>query len=225
MQDTFHFSEIQYLEHCLTLHTAHVIQDPTHGFHHVFGRLGLGIQEKIEAAGKINYYRNNMTHFLSGNFYTSEISLQDFSAAVDNLWQSELVGISEYFEKSILIMGKMLGWSRFIPQKCNVRPDNEFSITKEIADLCSKFLDYDLQLYAIALDEFEKKSKTYGSHLDEAAEQLREIIQQQTTDHPQAQFFVDYFVGDPTIVSLKEYEQKIPVYSPLANWIKLSTPA
>lgn len=204
---------------------AHSTRHPSHGFHHIFGAPKSGIKEKIEAAGKICYYRNNMTHFLSGNFYTQEISLKDFSNAVDNLWRSEFVGISEYFEKSVLIMGRMLGWSRFIPQKCNVRPDAGFPVTKEIIDLCSEFLDYDLQLYSIGLEEFEKKSKKYGSHLDEAADQLHEIIRQQTQDHPEAQFFVDYFVGDPTIVSLKEYEQKIPASSPLANWIKLSSPA
>lgn len=77
-----------------------------HGFHNLLSSPDLSIYNQLDIAKNITYYRNNMTHFLSGSFYRYDVSRIEYELALNNLLNSCFVGITEYFEESILIMGK-----------------------------------------------------------------------------------------------------------------------
>jgi len=192
-----------------------------HGFHRILVKAGQDPLERLNLVKDLNYYRNNMTHYLSGNFYTREINLLDFNIAVDNLWKSTFVGLTEYCEESILIMGRLLGWTHFIPQKCNVAPVASQPPSPEVMSFCNTFLDYDIQLYHVALDHFDRLRLGYGTALLEAAEQLREILHEQSERHPGA-IHKPYQVGAPLEVPLQGYTEKLMPSSPLGRWISAS---
>lgn len=197
---------------------AHSRRHASHGFHHILSAPDLTLTEQVEKAKELTYYRNNMTHFLSGTFFTKDISLLEFNLAVDNLWQSEFVGITEYSEESFLIMGRQLGWKYFIPQKCNVAPNKERTIDPGISKLCESFLGYDIQLYLVALDHFHQTLRRYGNQVSEAAQQMREILNEQANEYPDVAFN-QYQVGAPLQVPISAYLDQLPKGSPLARWI------
>lgn len=192
-----------------------------HGFHHILSQVGPDPFERLSLVKDLTYYRNNMTHFLSGTFYTREIGLTEFNLAVDNLWKSAFVGLTEHCEESILIMGRLLGWTHFVPQKCNVAPAPLPSLSPEAISLCNTFLDYDIQLYHVALDHFDRLRCSHGAALAEAAEQLREILHEQSKHHPDT-IHKPYLVGTPLEVPLQGYTEKLMPSSPLGRWISAS---
>lgn len=198
----------------------HGSRHPSHGFHHILSAPELDLNGRIKLAVGLTYYQNNMTHFLSGTFFAREVTLTDFNLAIDNLWKSEFVGITEQSEVSILIMARKLGWEKVIPQKCNVSPQLlPPSYEPEITQLCESILQYDIQLYQVALERFNNLTKQYGSELFEAAEQLREIISQQELDFPESKFKT-YMVGQQLEVPLASYLDALDADSPLARWIE-----
>lgn len=188
-----------------------------HGFHAILADPALSATQRIEKARNLIYYRNNMCHFVSGAFFTREISLLEFNLAVDNLWNSAFVGITEHTEESILIMGRMLGWKYFVPQRCNVSPHPTEDTPQELHTSCASFLEYDLHLYQVALDLFEGTARRYGDHLEEAAHQLRELLREQSLAHPDLASSV-YLMGAPLGIPIHHYAGSIPKDSPLARW-------
>lgn len=190
-------------------------RSPGHGFHRVFADPDLTLGQRIEQAQKILYYRNNMTHFVSGNFYLSEITSAEYGRAVDNLWHSAFVGVTEQFEESLLIMARRLGWRQVVPQVSNVTPKTEHPTpTEEDLALCRSFLRFDLSLYEVALDIFRRDCLGYGDLLVEAAQQMREILADQLRQNPDLSH-KDYQVG----MQLKAGDHAIPPGSPLARWL------
>jgi hypothetical protein len=119
-----------------------------------------------------------MTNYVSGAFYTEDISLPLLGAAIDNLYHSEFVGIAEYFETSTLIMAKKLGWRYFIPIAEPVRPALP-QVPEDFLRMFRNRLSYDVTLYDIGCEIFYETSRQYGSLLKEATLQLKEIMQHQ----------------------------------------------
>lgn len=193
---------------------AHTVRHKDHNFHQIISNPKLSRDERISKALDINYYRNNMTQFVSGSFTTEVISMIHLGIAIDNLWSSDFVGITEKFDTSLLIMAKKLGWKTIIPQKSNVRPDQEELLTPGRKASLEKALAYDYMLYAVAQEHLAKTQKQYGPLLEEAAIQMSSLIQQQETEHPSIQFHT-YQVGD----RLQIPAAKIKVNSPLYRWL------
>lgn len=190
---------------------AHTVRHAHHSFHQVIANPDLSRDERISKALDINYYRNNMTQFVSGSFTTEVISMTHLGIAIDNLWNSEFVGITEKFDISLLIMAKKLGWKIIVPQKSNVRPDQEEPLTPERRASLEKALAYDRMLYAVAQEHLAQTQKQYGSLLEEAAIQMSSLIQQQEAEHPGIQFHL-YQVGDKLQVPTAQIEENSPLY-------------
>lgn len=189
-----------------------------HGFHSVLAAPGLTENERISKALDIAYYRNNMTHYVSGAFSTEPISMMQLGVAIDNLWASEFVGISEHFEVSLLIMAKKLGWKQVVPQLSNVRPDQGDPISADLRARLEKALAYDVMLYAVAQEHLAQSRAQYGAILQEAAVQLSELIRLQGSEHPDARHLT-YSVGDAIRVPLDKYCACIVAGSPLYRWL------
>lgn len=196
----------------------HCMRNPKHGFHSIIGDPELSMSRRVELASEIIYYRNNMTHYLSEVFFAAEVGLADLHRAMDRVWKSPFVGITEQSEKSLLIMSRQLGWKYCIPQKMNVSAPTPSELIDEIRPLCESFLLFDIELYQIALERFEQIVTGYGSLLDEASEELREIFEQQALDYPQLQQGT-YLVGEALEVPVQQVLERLPESSPLKRWI------
>lgn len=196
------------------------IRDEPHGFHQILAAPGLTYEQRLDKALELVYYRNNITQYFSGSFFTEEISMNLLNAAIDNLWSSEFIGFTDDFEASMLIMAKKLGWHRIIPQKSNVRPDGAPSLSTELHARVKKELAYDYALYTVAQEHYSICKRQYGVLLIEAADQLSELIRKQSAEHPQAQYGT-YLVGQPMKVPLDDYDKLIVPGSPLARWLSV----
>lgn len=196
----------------------HCMRNPKHGFHHILGDPALSMSQRVELAGDIIYYRNNMTHYLSEVFFAAEVGLADLHRAMDRVWNSPFVGITEQSEKSLLIMSKKLGWKHCIPQKMNVSAQAPTEPVETLRPLCEPFLLFDIELYQIALERFEQITRGYDSLLDEAAEELTEIFAQQSRDYPGLQQRT-YLVGETLEVPIQQVLNGLPDTSPLKKWI------
>lgn len=191
-----------------------------HGFHHILSAPELDLIGRIEKAKSLCYYRNNMTHFLSGTFFTREVTLTDFHLALSRVRHSEFVGITEQSELSLLLMAKRLGWKEVIPLKCNVSPPETSNLVEENTVRCRSMLDYDIQLYQAAQERFEQEVVAQGPLLIEAAEQMTELLQRQETDYPELKYST-YAVGQPLAIELNQYHKHITSDTPLGRWLQI----
>ena len=67
---------------------AYSIRSAHHGFHHMFAGEDKTPTQLVEIAKGIHYYRDNMTHYISGLYFTRKAELSDLHRAIDNLWKS-----------------------------------------------------------------------------------------------------------------------------------------
>ncbi|MDR1647737.1 MAG: hypothetical protein LBR88_06865 [Zoogloeaceae bacterium] len=131
-----------------------------------------------------NAFRNLLTHYVSGCWFTEQVSLTQLNVAIDNLRASAFVGITEEFELSILMMAKKLKWRNVVPVLANQTPHSAKGqpfgreIPDEIRARLVRPLAYDQALYAVGQDIFHDAVKAEGTLLAEAAAQLKEIYQQ-----------------------------------------------
>lgn len=196
----------------------HCMRNPKHGFYHILGDPQLDMRQRIELAGDIIYYRNNMTHYLSEVFFAAEVGLPDLHRAIDRVWKSPFVGITEQSEKSLLIMARKLGWQYFIPQKMNVAKTKPAVSIEEIRPLCESFLLFDIELYQIALERFEETVREYGTLLDDAADELVTLFAQQAEDYPELQQQT-YLVGDTLEIPVARRVSELSDTSALKRWM------
>jgi hypothetical protein len=196
----------------------HSKRHPSHGFHHIMSAPELSLQQRIEKAQDIIYYRNNMTHFLSGTFFTRDVTISDFHLALERVRHSEFVGITEQSELSLLLMARRLGWRHVIPYKCNVSPSKTLNLVEQYQQQCQSLVNYDQQLYQVAQERFECDVAAHGPLLQEAAEQMRTILAQQETDYPDFKYR-SYMVGESPAIPLDSYRQQIAEHSPLGRWL------
>lgn len=199
------------------------VRDNTHGFHSILGQLDINLMRRVQLASEINYYRNNMTHYVSGVFFSAELNLNDLHRAIDRVWKAKFVGITEYSEQSLLIMAKKIGWKFAIPQKMNVAEEDP-KLKRDINDvrpLCESFLGFDRQLYQVALERFHITVDEYGSLLVEATAQLMEIMEQQEQEFPNIKH-ARYEVGTRLLVPILDNMTALPESSPLKRWFSES---
>lgn len=194
------------------------MRDPGHGFHHLLTAPGLTQENRIRRALEQPYYSNTITQYLSGSFCTQTIALPLLNTAIDNMWGSEFIGISEDFEVSLLIMAKKMRWKNIVPQKANVRPDSAAALAPDLRALIERELVYDRSLYALGVEHLEKHKRHYGSLLLDAASQLSDLVGRQQTEHPDAQYQT-YQVGQSTTVPLDTYNDHIGKGTPLDRWL------
>lgn len=195
------------------------IRAPQHGFHDKFAGAERTPMELLEIAKDIHYYRNNMTNYVSGLYFTRQggrADLSDLHRAIDNLWKSELVGLSERFEESLLVMAKKLGWKKVVAERLNKSP-SKLEITDELRQAAYPTLMLDHALYAVAKEICEQQLAQYGTLLKEAAEQLRGIYREQSKLAPQREYD-GHAVGDALALQ-QQLEALVTPQSPLGRWI------
>jgi len=127
------------------------IKNERHGLHHYFKNAETLPETWAGIASSHVYYRNNQCHYLSGTFFSQEVTLANLNQAIDNLWQCKFVGVFDYYEESLLILAKYLGWSSIFGEKLNVA-SKRIDLTQKMKDDGNSLLEYDNVLYAVALE-------------------------------------------------------------------------
>jgi hypothetical protein len=196
----------------------HVRRVPEHLFYNELGGGDLELDQVLELAKKHYYYNDTMTHYISGLYFTRRADMSDLHRAIDNLWKSELVGVSDRFEESQLMMAKKLGWKNIIGEKLNVANKKQL-IDDALKKSANEVLTYDNSLYAVAQDIVEKNIKKHGTLLTESAEQLRQIYEKQSELDPLRKYD-EYLIGDE-LPMRKKLEALVGKSSPLEQWIKM----
>jgi hypothetical protein len=214
-----------FLRHPVERHfsdVAHGLREARHGAHSYLTAPGSGPSTWATVSDKWIGFRNTTTHYLSGAFFSKEIDLTDFHRAAQAVQESEFVGISERFNESVLIMARKLGWSKVLYEKVNVASNPlKDVVTPALWKACESRLSYDLGLYEIARERFDRDARSYGSLLREAASQLKELVDLQIKAFPDLDK-TRYFAGDPL-----PFSQRMGVTyradSPLALWVANKT--
>jgi hypothetical protein len=201
---------------------AYALRASHHGFHSKFIESDRDPMKLVDLAKGIHYYRNNMTNFVSGLYFTREATLTDLHLAIDNLWKSEVVGVTSAFEESMLIMAKRLGWKKVVVERLNTSP-GKIEITDELRSSASQVLALDIALYAVAQDIADQQIRQYGTILREAAEQLREIYLMQNKIAPGREY--DWHTIGDKLQLHEQLEAMVTADSPLGRWISEIVPA
>jgi hypothetical protein len=210
-----------FLRHPVDRHfsdVTHALRDTTHGFHALVAAPQATPLTWATLSDQAIYFRNTATHYLSGAFFSREADLTDFHRAARVVLESEFVGLAERFNESVLLMARKLGWTRVLYEKRNVAPNPIGGIvTPEMRSACESRLAFDLALYRIACDRFERDARRHGDLLQEAARQLEELVAVQSRAFPDLERR-EYLVGDP--VRTQEIpDRTITPDSPLGRWL------
>ncbi len=123
--------------------------------------------------------KNVETKYLTGQAGMQpggECTEEDLLKAKKNLSEYfTMVGITERFDESLLLLKKALGWNNVYYVKQNVsknRPPRE-TLSEEDRKEIAKLNDYDMQIYDYALGLFEDQIKQYGPSLKKDLENFR----------------------------------------------------
>ncbi|MDR1647736.1 MAG: hypothetical protein LBR88_06860 [Zoogloeaceae bacterium] len=175
-----------------------------------------------------NAFRNLMTHYVSGCWYTEQVSLSQLNTAIDNLRSSAFVGMTEEFELSILMMAKKLKWRNVVPAIANISPiGGGREVPDEIRARLVRPLAYDQALYAVGQDIFHTAVQAEGSLLAEAAAQMKEIHQELRQENSKLQYREEKALFDLGAMSNQWQElgkitcalnADLPPASPLGRW-------
>jgi hypothetical protein len=195
----------------------HGLDDTEHGFHRLINESGGDFATLAKISDQCIYYRNTMTHYLSGAFFSKELDLIDVQRATRAIVEGCFVGIAERFNESILLMAKRLGWKHILYEKRNVSSRHAaMEIPDTARQACESRLSYDRLLYRIACERFEKDVAAYGQHLREAAEQLQNLVDIQQQKMPGLQNKT-YMIGDP--IPTATLSRAFSADSPLGRWL------
>lgn len=128
--------------------------------------------------GKVLNLDNCMIRFLSGNIFKpwGEIDETDYQLAKDNFDKHfQHFGINEYYDESLLILAKQLGWKTPYYARLNlgVKKKNE-PFDKETQELMVHYNRFDERLYQHALAKFQILLKENAAMLEAELPAYRE---------------------------------------------------
>jgi len=112
---------------------------------------------------------NCQVRFLSGaiDIPYGSINETHLTMALNNLrTKYSIIGITEYFDESILIFAKTLGWTTpyYVKNNVSKKRDDAICIDSEVQNLLSYYNRYDYRLYAAAVEIFKKQATGMGEH-------------------------------------------------------------
>lgn len=149
----------------------------TKDFPEKFEALPEGINNVIDFA-KCAYGDNLQCRFVSGiTKHDTDLSII-LTEAKKNLKTFTCIGLTEQFDLSLLMFGKSLGWKNVFYTRMNAgkaRQKHPKPSESEIAEL-KQLLKYDIELYQLGLEIFEKQKK-------ENSELIKKLPQFQRMNH------------------------------------------
>jgi hypothetical protein len=132
------------------------------------------------------YHQNTLCQFLSGEFIINKPTHVTFQAACSNLERMTIIGITERFTESALIMSKYLGWQKPIFGIRN-RIERKDVVPPHLVRTAEKNQELDLALYEFAKDLFQKRidqeAKVYFPALEAYEEKVQAVGIKESMHH------------------------------------------
>lgn len=134
----------------------------------------MSLEDFVQTCGRT---KNSMTKFLSGEKFKIQLSdsinernyicsSETFELAKRNLKdQIKVIGLTERFDESLILLKRSLGWKIPLYDRNNVSKNRPLAgdISKGTLSLIEKFNEFDIQLYAYAKELFNEHIHQQGS--------------------------------------------------------------
>ena len=140
---------------------------PGHFFYHIFKEENLTLKGYVES-GYSNMMDNGQTRMLAGgdgNILEGECTQEMFEQAKENLRRSfVLVGLTERFDETLLLLRHQFGWRRLFYIRKNVSPHRleKETLSPDTLEAILAMNRYDLALYEYAQSLFEEYIERVG---------------------------------------------------------------
>ena len=141
---------------------GYVRRTPGHWLHETALRLSL---EEYVQSGLSLEMDNSQTRAISGDVSTEfgRCSREMLEAATRHIDQSfTLVGLTERFDESLVLLGKAFGWSRLAYMRVNVAPSRQRkALPSETTDMIRRQNVLDQELYDRTVEAFQRSAEAY----------------------------------------------------------------
>ena len=142
------------------------LRTPRHPIHDYIHEKKMGLKECLEA-GLDPMLHNGHTRLLAGvwaKLPPGECTAEHLEQAKANLSQVKVVGLTEQFDASLLLLGKAFGWNRLFYTRKNVtagRPSQK-NLSPETTAAVTAANQLDIELYNYAKTLFAEQIKQQG---------------------------------------------------------------
>jgi hypothetical protein len=143
----------------------HVLSDPRHYAYEQGFRRDMSMSDFLEGGFAKGESQNGYVYYLSGEMVSDSNSAGALLIAKKNLEELfSVVGITERFDESVILMKQRLGW-KHLPFYYHRKVTASHPARNLTSDLCAKIEQanlLDLALYEQALDQFESLIRNQG---------------------------------------------------------------
>ncbi len=105
-----------------------------------------------------NQVSNVQTFYMTGGAPPIKQTETQLKNALSRLKQLEVFGLAEHFDESVIRMEKQYNWKLGKSKNLNKNPTSKKEISPSLIREIEKVNQYDLHLYQVALEEFQKRS-------------------------------------------------------------------
>jgi hypothetical protein len=159
----------------------HILRDSSHKFQAQVQRMSLKeyvssdlLRSEATRVNAVNAMDNGQTRLLAGNVVEAEMSGEGveyggcdgemLERAKKNLREHLVVGLSERFDESLMLMKRVLGWSSIYYVKANVgwNRTRKEEITRDTLRCIEKYNELDIELYRYASEMFDEAISRQG---------------------------------------------------------------
>jgi hypothetical protein len=158
----------------------HINRDPNHGLYTLVSSSQMGLIDYLSHL-RLVFKDNTQTRMFSGDWASGQrlpCSDEMLEQAKANLRDHvAVVGLTERFDETLLLVKKLLNWQNIRYQKRNVtqnRPAQQ-QLTSEEVEALQNSNTYDLKLYEYAQTLFEQKVAIQGASFQEEVEQMKRL--------------------------------------------------
>lgn len=152
----------------------HIQRERTHPLHHTLVSNNMSFQDYLTSGVATAEVQSGQTRIISGikgvDWVTGAgpLSQDVLEQAQNNLEHYfSLVGLTERFDESLLLLKKLLGWSYFniLYRKLNVAPwrPSQKEMPQDVLEILKEYNELDLKLCQFAELKLDVLIKTYGS--------------------------------------------------------------
>lgn len=156
-------------------HYYYVLRTPIHYLYEQVTSQNMTLDDYVEG-GISPELSNGQTRIISGIWNDEDPPPNMLEMAKRNLCEHfAVVGLTERFDESLVLMKRRLGWRWTFYRRENVAPNRlvKFAISKSTIRLIQKSNEKDLELYAFAKQLFEESIQEEGSSFESEVRMFR----------------------------------------------------
>jgi len=141
----------------------YIIRTPEHGLHDRLLAAGMSLEEYLEAGIDEGQTENSQTRQLSGRQFDA-LDPDALETAKRNLESCLVVGLTERFEETFVLLRRTLGLRMRFYRTMNVSP--QYHVSERAVELARERNEFDLELYSFACDLFaaqlDRQDRSFG---------------------------------------------------------------